>query len=448
MIISSSMAAQKKKNISVLGLGKLGACYAAFYASKGHTVLGYDINKDTIRTVNAGQAPVDEPNLGAYIKKSRGRFSATDDISRIINETDITCLIVPTPSRKDGLFSLAAILKAAAAVGPFLKKKKGYHTFVVVSTVLPGDSRNRIIAAFERASGKKCGRDFGYVYSPSLIALGTVLRNLENPDVLLLGAFDKRSYRAVETMYKNIYPRHEIEPLTLEEAELAKISINSFITMRLSFANTLGLLCEAIPHANVDAVTRVVGKDSRIGKKYFSAGLGFGGPCFPRDNKAFSVMASQFGVPALQARATDTVNAEVLRRTILFVNKKAAGVSRPAIGFAGASYKHGTANTEESHALAVAQAISHKHKTLIYEPRGTSEVKRSLGNTVTYVPSLQDLVKKSNIIFLSNPDPLFASLPKLIKNEEKIIIDPWGMFRDARFGPKVDYCAPGRMGTS
>lgn len=438
------MAKPVKKKISVLGLGKLGACYAAFYASKGYEVLGYDINKNTVRAINTGKAPVDEPDLGAYIKKSRGRFSATDDISRLINETDITFLIVPTPSKKNGLFSLEAILKAAQAIGPHLNKKRSRHTFVVVSTVLPGDSRTRIIPAFEQALVKKRGGALGYAYSPSLIALGSVLRNLEKPDVLLLGALDERSHREVETIYKNVYPPQDIERMTMEEAELAKISINSFITMRLSFANTLGLLSQAIPHTNVDTVTRAVGKDSRIGRKYFSAGLGFGGPCFPRDNKAFSAMARQFGVSAVQANATDSANTEVLKRTIAFITKK-IGKSRTAIGFAGASYKPGTANFEASQALAILQACARTHKVLVFEPQGTREVQAILGKSATSVKTLRDLVKKSDIIFLSNPDPLFASLPKLIKNEKKIVIDPWGMFRTIKFGPKIEYYAPGRM---
>jgi len=437
-------ASAKKKNISVLGLGKLGACYAAFYASRGYRVLGYDINAAAVRAINAGRPPVDEPELAAYIQKHRARFSATDDIARIINESDVTFMIVPTPSLKSGLFSVEAILKAAQAMGPALKDKKDYHTFVLVSTVLPGDSRNRIIREFERASGKKAGSGFGYVYSPSLIALGSVLRNLERPDVLLFGAFDERSHKAVEPIYKDIYPEHELERMTLEEVELAKISINSFITMRLSFANTLSLLCEALPNANVDAVTRVVGKDSRIGRKYFSAGLGFGGPCFPRDNKAFSVMARRLGVPAAQARATDAANAEVLRRTVAFVRKNISSASRPTIGFTGISYKPGTANAEESQALAIAQTLARKHRVVVWEPKGAPMAKRILGDTVTHASSLKDLIKKSKVLFISNPDPRIASLPRLLKNEKRIVIDPWGMFNRAQFGPKVRYHTPGR----
>src|SRR6185437_6603583 len=151
----------------------------------------------------------------------------------------------------------------------------------------PGATGGPIRAALEDASGKRAGTDFGLCYSPEFIALGSVIRDFLNPDFYLVGEFDQRSGDALDEVNRKICVRDPVvHRMSIENAEIAKIALNSYVTMKISFANTLADLCERIPGGDVDVVTDAIGSDARIGRKYLTGGLGFAGPCFPRDNVA------------------------------------------------------------------------------------------------------------------------------------------------------------------
>lgn len=432
--------------ISVIGLGKLGSCYAAFCASRGYSVVGFDIDSKKVEAINLGLPPVEEPNLAALVRQNKKQLRATTDIADAIINSEATFLIVPTPSKKDGSFSLEYILKACEGIGEALKSKKSYHLICIVSTVLPGDSRGHIIPALEVASGKKFGRDFGFAYNPSLIAIGDVIYNLQHPDFLFLGAHDSKSRDVLAAIYKKLYPGLAPERMSIESAELAKIALNSFVTMKISFANILGEISEQIPGSDVDQVTRAIGKDKRIGSRYLSSGLGFGGPCFPRDNFAFAFMAKKRGIPAPLAVATHAINRSIPEKITAILTQSAGG-KKKTIGFLGVSYKPRTTMTEESQALEIAGYMHKKgYSIVIYEPLGKSEAERTLGHRARYAKSLKELVEKSDILFVSNRDKSFTSLPSLIKkgSKKKIVVDPWGMFEQKSFGTKAHYKAVGR----
>jgi len=440
-----------KQTISIIGLGKLGACYAAFYSSNGYKIIGYDINKLTIKLLNEGLAPVMEPGLDKLIQKNKSRITATDDLGRLVQESDITFIVLPTPSKKDGLFSMSYIISVAKNFGTYLKKKNNYHLIVLVSTVLPNNSCKQIIPVFEKYSGKKCGKDFGYIYSPSLIAIGNILQNLERPDFLFLGSSDEKSRQILSSIYNDIYKKEiPIEYMSIESAELAKISLNSYVTMKITFANIIAQLCSKLPDADSDEITNALGKDRRIGKAYLRGGLGYGGPCFPRDNFAFAAMAKRLGIKAPLAIATHNQNNEVQKNLldeILKVSKK----PRKIIGILGVAYKPNCTITEESQALFITnKLIEKKRRVILYEPVDDREAKLILGNKVKYSRTLPDVVNKSDIIFISNFDKDFTKIPVLLKDSqsEKIIIDPWGMFTQNDFNNKITYLSYGRKQTS
>lgn len=437
---------QKNKKISIIGLGKLGACYSAFYASKGFPTIGHDVNELNVSAINEGMSPVVEPGLAELIKENRERIEATTDVGRLITESDVTFLIVPTPSKKNGLFSVDHIVSAARAIGPHLKKKKGYHVFVLVSTVLPGDSRSAIIPAFEKYSGKKCEKDFGYVYSPSLIAIGDILKNLEYPDFLFMGSHDDKSREVVTSIYGEIYPEKPVEHGSIESMELAKISLNSYVTMKITFANILGELSSKIPHADVDEVTGALGKDRRIGAAYLKSGLGYGGPCFPRDNFAFVGMAKRHGIKTPLALATHNLNNKVWEKNLSEI-LKASFKPKTIIGVLGVAYKPNTTLTEESQALLITKKlIKQGCRIILYEPLGHRESEGILKNKVIYSTDLADTVKKSDVVFVSNFDKAFKKIPSLLKNTrvKKVVIDPWGMFTKKDFSKNITHISLGR----
>src|SRR3954453_23009675 len=299
------------KSISVCGLGKLGGCIAATYAARGFPVVGIDVDADKIRRVNAGVPPVDEPLLAETMAEAKGRLRATDDPREAIG-TDVSFFIPPSPSLPDGSFSNEFLLKAMQPIARAVREAgKTGHIFVCSSTTTPGAVDGVLIPMLEKETGWKCGSEFHFCYNPEFIALGNVINGLLEPDFVLIGESDPAAGAALEALYRK-YTRNQarIARMSIISAELTKISVNSYITMKISFTNQLRMIAEQFPKADINTILEAIGSDSRIGQKYLKAGLSFGGPCFPRDNRLLAYTAKQSGVEAPLAEATDKVNQE------------------------------------------------------------------------------------------------------------------------------------------
>lgn len=295
-----------KTTYSVIGLGKLGASMAAAIASRGFDVIGVDINQQAVDLLNAGHAPVQETNLEELVAANKMRLRATMSHSEAILHSDVSFVIVPTPSDERGAFSLQYAKWAFQAIGRALAEKSSYHNIILTSTVLPGSTRHGLLPILEEESGKVCGKDFGLCYSPEFIALGSIIHDFLNPDFTLVGEFDERAGSNLEACYAEIMENNApCKRMSMENAELAKVSLNAFITTKITFANMLADLCERIPGGDVDIVTDALGSDERIGHKYLKGALGYGGPCFPRDNVALGFIARALGSKANLAETTD-----------------------------------------------------------------------------------------------------------------------------------------------
>jgi UDPglucose 6-dehydrogenase len=344
------------KKLSVIGLGKLGACMAATFAQRGFEVVGVDINPEFIRKINAGEPPVEEPSLAAVMREAHPRLRASTD-PRDAVDTDVSFFIVPSPSLPDGSFSNEFLMRGMESVARFVRKsgKKG-HLFVCSSTTTPGSCDKVLIPMLEKEMGGKCGVDFGFCYNPEFIALGNVVRGLLEPDMVLIGESDPASGEALEALYhKYNTNRPNIARMSLASAELTKISVNSYITMKISFTNQLRLIAEQFPTADIHTILAAIGSDTRINSKYLKAGLSYGGPCFPRDNRLLAYTARQAGLQAPLAEASDKVN-EITKEALL---QQVAGHLKPgeAVAVLGMSYKPDTYITEEAAGLFLAQNL-------------------------------------------------------------------------------------------
>jgi UDPglucose 6-dehydrogenase len=281
----------EQADVSIIGLGKLGASMMAGMASRGLKVIGVDVSPAAVEAICQGRAPVEETDLEKTIQANAGNIRATLDYTGAVHNTPISFVIVPTPSDERGAFSLEYAVQCFSAIGKALRTKNDYHVVVLTSTVLPGSSRHGLLPILEKESGKKCGVDFGLCYNPEFIALGSVIKNFLNPDFYLLGEFDRRSGDVLAAVHNRVsVNKAPIKRMSIENAELAKIAVNSYVTLKISYANMLADSCERIPGGDVDVISDAIGTDSRIGRKYLSGGLGFGGPCFPRDNAALAFM--------------------------------------------------------------------------------------------------------------------------------------------------------------
>src|SRR6516164_4631580 len=395
---------------SIVGLGKLGASMAAAIAGRGFDVIGVDVNASVIEAVNAGRAPVSETGLANAIETNRARLSATAYHDEAIARSDVTFVIVPTPSDRTGMFSLQYASYAFREMGRGLAGKEGYHLIVLTSTVMPGSTRQVLLPELEAASGKKCGRDFGLCYSPEFIALGSVIRDFLNPDFTLVGEFDDQSGALLEHCYAEIVENGApCKRMSLENAELTKLAVNTFVTTKIAYANMLAEFCERIPGGDVDVVSDALGADKRIGRRYLTGGLGFGGPCFPRDNIALSAFGRRVGAGTEVAVTTDTANCVPVRRLVEHVGVAARPESTVAV--LGLAYKPQSHVIERSQGLEAALAIAASGiRVVCYDPLARDNARNELKDKALVLDSMKACLNQADIVVIANPDPEFAGL--------------------------------------
>lgn len=416
--------------IAVIGLGKLGSPLAAVLASRGHTVIGVDLNPAAVQALNAGRAPVVEPGLQERLAMAQGRLRATTDFNDAIAATDISFVIVPTPSGPDGAFTNRFVIDAVKRIGAALKLTSRYHVVNITSTVMPGSTGGEIRAALEAASGRKVGIDAGLTYNPEFIALGSVVRDLLHPDMVLIGESDPRAGDVLEGAYKLTVPENTpVQRMNWVCAELTKIAVNTYVTTKISYANMIAEMCEQLPGADVDVVTRALGRDSRIGSKYLKGALGYGGPCFPRDNVALATLARSLGLRADVAEATDAINRRQVDRVVRLVTRLAPDPTTVAV--LGMSYKPDTPVVEESQGVMIARALAAAgHAVLIADPVALDSATAVLGDTVTPMSTAEAAVAAAAVIVVTNPDRSFAALaPQAFAG--KAVVDCWRILPEA-----------------
>ena len=414
---------------------------AAVMAHKGHTVVGVDLNPASVAALQQGQPPVNEPGLAEMIQANRARLSATTDCEQAVLATDVTFLIVPTPSGADGTFSLRYVLSAAEKIGAALRRKNEWHLVVLSSTVMPGSTGSQLRPLLEAVSGKRCGEDFGLCYNPEFIALGSVIRDMLNPDMILIGESDTRSGELLQGLYQQVCESNpRIQRMNYVNAELTKLSVNTFVTTKISYANMLAQVCETLPGADVDVVTSAIGCDSRIGRKYLKGALGYGGPCFPRDNVAFSALARANGVPALLAEATDQLNRrQVPRLAELILSRLPANGS---VGILGLSYKPDTEVIEESQGLELAKRLlAAGVNVTVYDPAAMANAQAQLAGNATFARSAAECARQADVLAITTPWAEFARLtPADLKPgpRKPFVLDCWRLLKLEQFAETAD----------
>lgn len=409
--------------IAVVGLGKLGCPLAAVLAAAGHSVVGVDRNADTVAKVNAREAPVEETGLADLLAQPHLDFVATTSTD-VVAGCDVTFVIVPTPSDYSGRFVNDYVLDAVRSIGASLRGSDRPHTLVISSTVMPGSTQRAVRPTLELASGRAVGEGFGLCYSPEFIALGSVIADIRNPDMVLIGEANPYSGDVLEGVVRSVVgPGVPVERMSLLNAEIAKVSVNAYVTMKLSFANTLGEICEQMPGADASVVANAIAMDHRIGGAYLRPAMAYGGPCFPRDTKAFAALSRMVGVMPDLAEATDLVNATQVDRLVERVLKILPENARVSV--LGLAYKAHTPVTTESCGVAlVEQLLAHGVHTTAWDPMARPE-------GIELARDLEDAVLGASVIVIATPWPEFA---KIELDIDQVVIDGWGLLDD---GPRV-----------
>lgn len=430
--------------VSILGIGRLGSSMSAAFASKNVVVKAYDIDQNIIKKINLGNPPVYEPGLKEFYIKFHNRISGFDSVEECIEGTDITFVVTPTPSLPNGSFSLQYINKSFKDIALFIKKKRKFHLIVLVSTVLPGSFSNFLIKTLEIYSGKKINLDFGVVYNPAFIALGSVMKNFLDPDFILIGSNEKKSTNIIKKFYKKILSKPNFKEMNILSAELTKLVLNTYITTKITYINMVSNVLDKLSidknESDIDKISEALGSDTRIGNKYITAGIGYGGPCFPRDNDALQYISKKFRMNFNIASLTHNYNKFCWIRPLQKIKKYLKKNCNVCI--VGIAYKEGSNVIEESQGLKIAKMLSKKTKNVYcYDPLAKYIDKKDFINNLILTNDLELAIKKSKIIIIAGK---LTKIKKVNKNflKNKIILDYWRMLKNKDMKPK-EYIALG-----
>lgn len=362
-------------NIGVIGLGKLGICFALNLEHSGFQVTGLDINESYIQQINDRSLQSYEPQVEEMLRSSK-HLKATHDVTELLAaDPDLIFLVVATPSLPSGSYDhrqVDAVVQALQAAG----RSDRLRHLVVMCTTMPGYC-DSIASELEALN-------YSLSYNPEFIAQGTVIRDQQYPDQILIGEASEEAGDLIEAVYRQMC---KSDPaycrMSRLSAEIAKIATNCFLTTKISFANSIGDLATKVG-AEPDKILQAIGSDKRIGPRYLGYGFGYGGPCFPRDNRAIGLYADQQGYELLISKATDEVN----RRHLAFQlgQELLAHPEEETIVFDSVTYKPGTTILEESQQLALAVELARAgRKVLVKEhPAVIAELKATYGSLLEY----------------------------------------------------------------
>lgn len=431
-------------DVSVIGLGKLGLPMAVCFAAKGLRVLGVDRNPGVLRQLETGELATSEPDVSELFAAHRSNLHGCASVEIAIARSRTAFIMVATPSDEQDRFALDQALDVCRSIGHALRTAQGYRLLVLSSTVMPGDT-DKLKTTLEQSSGRRCGPDFGLCYSPELFALGSIVQNLYRPDLILAGECDPEAGEHLTAFYQQICDNMPpVVRMSFVNAELAKLAINTYISTKITLANTLASLCERLPDGDVDVVTAAMGFDERIGPKYLKGGLGFGGPCFPRDQSALVALSRQLGVSSSVAEAVSSWNndwAAQLQQRVL--------AQRPAggrIGVLGLAFKPGSDLLAGSGGFELARSLSAAgERVVVHDPLAMPAARMVLGDAVTYASSALGCLREVDVAVITTPWPEYRQLQMELAQSERslAVIDCWRLLDRTRVGPKVSYFAIG-----
>jgi GDP-mannose 6-dehydrogenase len=378
--------------ISVFGIGYVGAVSSACLANDGHHVIAVDPNPQKVGPLNEGISPIVEPGLDELIQsgiRSR-RLVATGDVREAVHGTDISFVCVGTPSRPNGSLDTSYVTAAAEQIGRAIREKNSFHSVVMRSTILPGTMESIVLPALERASGRQAGVGFGVAYYPEFLRESTAISDYYDPGAIIFGRHDQATVDRLIELHKIF----KVEPriVSIRTAEAVKYTNNAWHALKISFANEIGNICK---EAGIDghAVMDVLCADTRlnISKAYLKPGFAFGGSCLPKDLRALRFAARKLDVPTPILDATMDANEEQLRRAYSMV----AATGKRRIGIIGLSFKPETDDLRESPLVELAERLYGRgYDIRIYDPN--IQVSKLTGANLqfvkTHLPHLTSLL--------------------------------------------------------
>ena len=332
--------------IAIIGTGYVGLTSGACFAHLGHDVVCADVDTDKVARLSAGEVTTVEVGLGDLVAEGRtaGRLRFTDDVADAVAGREVVVLCVPTPHAPDGSVDLSAVEAAATAIGPALEP----GAVVVDKSTVPVGTTHLVAGLLDRD-------DVTVASNPEFLREGTAVADFLGPDRIVVGADDDRTREVVRSLYDGVDA-----PVVLTDpasAETIKYAANAFLVTKLSFANAIAAVCEAVG-ADIDDVVLGLGYDDRIGANYLRPGPGWGGSCFPKDSRALIHQAGQAGYDFRFLDSAIEVNRQQFDRMVDKVRRAVGGdLAGRTVAVWGLTFKAGTDDLRDSPALEVVDRL-------------------------------------------------------------------------------------------
>jgi UDPglucose 6-dehydrogenase len=390
--------------VSVIGTGHVGLITGVCFAERGHEVLCVDSDAAKIRKLKRGEMPIYEPGLKQIVARNMKakRLSFGGSNADAVDFGKVIFVSVPTPPKKDGTADLSYIEQVSRDIAASLKE---YRLVVDKSTVpvLTGERVKNVITRYAR------GRvDFDVASNPEFLREGTAVEDTLHPDRIVFGVETRRAEKILRDLYRNF--KSPVVVTDIKSAELIKHASNSFLAMKISFANALSAVCERAG-ANVDEVTRGMGMDERIGPQFLRAGIGYGGSCFPKDVSAFEEISRDLGYDFRLLTEVRTVNRDALEWFVRKVQEELWIVKGKKVGVLGLSFKPNTDDCRDSVAIAVVERLVEMGAVVRgYDPESRRTAQEYLGKKIGYGRSPYDVAKGADALLLLTEWDQFRNL--------------------------------------
>jgi GDP-mannose 6-dehydrogenase len=436
-------------NISIFGLGYVGAVSLACLARDGHNVIGVDVDQAKLDLIAAGKTPVVEEGMVELMAKvaASGRVSVTTDARQAVLASEISLVCVGTPSAPNGSQDQSAMLRVARDLGRAMREKASPHVFVFRSTLVPGTVEDVLRPLLEQESGKQDGDGLHVCFQPEFLREGTSIRDYDNPPFTIVGASSPAASAALKSLFGHL--KGEFLTTSIRAAEMVKYSCNNFHALKITFANETARLCEALgvdPFEVMDLVCRDT--QLNISRAYLRPGFAFGGSCLPKDLRATMYLAKMRDVELPMLGGISQSNRAHIDHAIAKV--LASGKRR--IGMIGLSFKAGTDDLRESPLVLLAEHFIGKGLgLLVYDPGvhlssllGAN--RRFIEQHVPHIGSLlrQDLesvVAGSELLVVGLNDPKTIAGLKAHVRDDQIVLDLVNIpGREALRGRHVGLC--------
>ena len=401
--------------ISVVGGGYVGLVSAACFSELGHIVTLIEIDREKVKAINQGTAPIYENGLDEMLSAhAGGNLKATSGYEGM-PDSDVTLICVGTPSASDGSADLSMIASASKSIGTALRDLDGYHIVAVKSTVPPGTTENLVKPLVLEHSGLEAdaaptsSREIGFVMNPEFLREGLAVQDFMNPDRIVIGSSDRKAGDLFEGVYDGL--KAPLVRTSLTAAEMIKYTSNAFLATKISFSNEVGNICKRLG-IDVYEVMKGVGLDHRINPYFLNAGAGFGGSCFPKDVSALMHLAKEVGVDPILLEAVMAVNECQPLRMVELLEQKAGDIRGKKVAVLGLAFKDNTDDARESRAIPVIRELKRRGaRVAAYDPKANESMSKIIPDIV-YCSTPSEALHMADACLVMTEWPQFAGLDK------------------------------------